>query len=210
MNTPLIILIPLILLSSAGCNKADKQVAAGSKEHAVEPADSSRPETIASEIAIEGVAEVLEMNLLESPEEFPLDFSTYIPADMQESTLPLDEGYAIRIWAVFGGVPNKEAHLTIYVFPSAVGAEEAREASVGRMKRLGDVVEDTIRHPWARGSYSLKGNKTGFLALARAKGHWFYLMTAYPPEYADGMGPRIDQIIERWRWKDDGKSLKEK
>lgn len=206
MNKLLLILSSLTIIL-ASCRSADKQEAAvGSIEHTEEPGVSSRPDTIESEIAIEGMTEEMDMYLVESPEDFPLDFSTYIPVDMQVRT---DKGNAICIWAAFGGITNKAAYVTISAFPATAGAEEARETAVRKMKTLGDIAEDTVRYPWAEAVYSLEGDRMGFLALVQENNRWFYLSAAYPPEYADGMGPRIHRIIEKWRWKDDGESLSE-
>lgn len=206
MNKLLLILSSIMIL--ANCNASDKQEATtGPKEDTDEPVVTSRPDTMEITFSIEGVTEAMDMYLLGSQKEFPLNFSTYIPVDMQTETVRSDEGSAIRIWAAFGGHPNKEAYLTIYAFPAAVPAEEVRKTSVEQVKMLGDVAEDTVSHPWADTVYSLNGNRMGFLALAQEKDRWFYLLAAYPPEYADGMGPRINQIIEQWRWKDSGDGL---
>lgn len=208
MNKLLLILLSIMIL--VNCNSSDKQEATtGPKEHTEESVVTSRSDTIEIEFSIEGMTEAMDMYLLKSPEEFPLDFSTYIPVDMRAETVRSDEGNAIRIWAVFGGNTNKNAYLIIYAFPSEVDAEEARKTAVEKAKTLGDITEDAKRHPWADAVYSLKGDRMGFLALAKEKDRWFYLLAAYPPEYADGMGPRIHQVIEKWRWRDSGASLRD-
>lgn len=206
MNKLLLILSSITIL--VNCNSSDKQKATtGPKGHTEESVVTSRPDTIEAEFSIEGTTEAMNMHLLESPEAFPLDFSTYIPVDMRAEAG--NDGNGIRIWAAFGGNPNKDAYLAVYAFSAAVHAEEAWKAAVEKVKTLGDIAEDAKRHPWADVVYSLKGQRIGFLALAKEKDRWFYLLAAYPPEYADGMGPRIHQIIEKWQWKDNGAPLRD-
>jgi len=207
MNKLLLILCSLLLLTS--CNSSDTQQApAGGNDQteAIEPA--SRPDTITTTISIEGIEETMDMYLLESPEGFHPKFSTYVPVDMRTDRGYSGEGDVIRIWAHFGGISSKDAQLIIRGFPDGINAKEAREAAKEAAQRVGETAVDTARYGWADQVFSINGERIGFLALAKEKDRWFYLLAAYPPEYADGMGPRLHQLIRSWQWKESGTTLR--
>lgn len=186
-----------------GCSSPDKQEPATGLDKASEASlETARPDTIETEIALEGMAETIEMYLLKSPDNFPLFFSTYIPADMQTETIRSDKGTTIRVMANFGGTLNEDACLTIFAFPPDATGEEARKMAEETAQSVSNVSEEDTRYPWAETVYSLQGDRLGFLALAQKNDSWFYLLSVYPPEYGDGMGPRINQIVQKWRWED--------
>ncbi|MEX0646281.1 MAG: hypothetical protein WEA56_03975 [Balneolaceae bacterium] len=185
------ILLIIILLNS-GCSSSDE-----------EPVAPERPETIETEIQVEGMTELIPARLLESPEEFPLYFSTYYPLDMQVDTLTSEEGAGFKTIAAFAGRLNEEAQITVFVFHDSITEERADEIirSYG-----GNTVDEQHRYNWSVTEYHLLGEQTGFLALGKHDENWFYIHYSYPPEYGDGMGPRIHLIMDEWRWRD-GSSL---
>jgi hypothetical protein len=58
-------------------------------------------------------------------------------------------------------------------------------------------------------SYAGDGNVpiTGRLVLGRHADRYFHVLTHYPAEYGDGLGPRFQSILEHWRWEDTGRPL---
>lgn len=151
---------------------------------------------------IEGMAETLTVSLLEPPDPFPLDFSTYVPDDMQVETVCSGEGDALRITAAFGGQPNEQALFTIFAFPERVDVEEALKVAEQTAQTLGGTSVEDRRYAWTIAEYQLQGERSGFLALGEHGGSPFYLLATYPPEFGDGMAPRIELILREWRWAD--------
>jgi hypothetical protein len=43
--------------------------------------------------------------------------------------------------------------------------------------------------------------------IARHEERRVRLVSHYPAEYGDGMGPRIARILSHWRWEDTGTSI---
>lgn len=167
---------------------------------------TSRPDTLKTELMVEGMPESMNMYLLESPENFPIHFSTYIPVEMIIDTASFETGKAIHIIAAFGGRINKDARLTIFAFSPEINEEEARKIT----RQAGGNPVDSTGFSWAEAVYNLGEGRSGFLALGENEGQWFYLLATYPPVYADGMGPRIAMILDQWRWAENGKSLQRK
>lgn len=177
------------------CNSSEHEAASESK---AEKGTPSRPDTIQTELTLEGMTQPMRMYLLEPPDSFPLDFSTYIPADMETEVLSFEEAITIRIIANFGGQLNRKAYLMIAAYKIDLTAAEAHNRT-----QIPDAVPvDSSRFPWAETEYSIKGEGSNYIALAQKDGHWFFLRLSYPPEYGDGMGPRVNKIIEQWQWAD--------
>lgn len=196
------LVVPATLLLS--CSSSDKDATSDSPG---ENPRLARPDTTNTEISIEGATEKMQLFLMKSPDEFPLSFSTYIPIDMKVARMREEGGLVLRIMAAFGGRPNKEAQLTIGAFARGIQSNTVHTRVLKKARSIASLSEDPARYPWAQTVYSLQGDRSGFLALAEKNSRWFYLLASYPPEYADGMGPRINKVIEQWRWQDNGKPL---
>ena len=42
----------------------------------------------------------------------------------------------------------------------------------------------------------------GTIGVGQRDNRFFHILVQYPVEYGDGMGPRVAQLIEHWRWAD--------
>ncbi len=213
-------LLPVVLLigcsaegdpDRAGAESADT-VLAGARPAASAngslPAGGTLPAgmVVRETIHIEGMPEEIDARRFEAPGAFPLRFSTLIPADMAVGTAGADDPSVIRIEAEFGGVRRPDAELSIVVLPSGTDEERAVESVAAVVDTLAGAEAERGSIPWALRTYRLGGSRSGFLGLGEREGRWFYILSAYPPEFGDGMGPRVDLILRRWSWSD-GSSL---
>lgn len=158
-------------------------------------------------ILIEGMPEVIGVHSIRSPAGFPLAFTTLVPGDMETDFISTGESDAIRFEAAFAGIPREDAAL-LFIVPLVT----ADSAATGRWVAEVALEQGAVRlpepnHSWAVEEYRLQGEAIGFIALGEHADRWFYFRASYPPEFADGMGPRLDLIFRRWRWADDGAPL---
>jgi hypothetical protein len=51
------------------------------------------------------------------------------------------------------------------------------------------------------------GSITGRIVIARHGDRLLHVVTHYPAEYGDGLGPRFARILHHWRWEDTGRML---
>jgi hypothetical protein len=166
------------------------------------PSPPGNVETITRDtILLEGMPEVIDVRRVESPTGFPLPFATTIPGDMEV----VFEEDAVRFEAAFGGVRSPQAFLELRVLGEGTDAEAARETATGSEAGLEAV--DPPRLDWAMEEYRRRGEELGFVALAEAGGRRYYFNARYPAEFADGMGPRVGMILDRWTWTADGGAL---
>lgn len=170
---------------------------------------AARPDTKQATIHIEGNPEHLTLQRFTPDASFPLPFETYVPADMTADTVDTGRGAVVRIRAAFGDRPVNAAALHIAALPPDT---DAAEAELWASALADGVARDELyqeREPaWGRAMHRLEGERAGFVALDTHAGRWFYVLAAYPPEYADGMGPRIEAILDEWRWLDTGEPLR--
>lgn len=181
--------------------RGEPPVAAGGSP---QPADGvSQPgPTVRETIHIEGMPEEIDARHYEAPEGFPLPFSTIVPADMAVETDWTGDTSAISIEAEFGGVRRPDARLSIVVLPAGTDEEQAVERAAAVVDSLGGYETERGSTPWAARTYRLTGSHAGFLGLGEREDRWFHILLAYPPEFGDGMGPRVDLILRRWSWND--------
>lgn len=160
-------------------------------------ADSIEDQVVSRDtILLEGNPEEIEVRQVRSPAGFPLSFTTTVPGDMDTSF----EANAVRFEAVFGGVRSPQAFLEVRVLGPGADREAAREAALAE---AGDSPLEEVRPPrieWAAEEYRRRGADLGFLAIAERNGRWYYFNARYPAEYADGMGPRLGLVLDRWEW----------
>lgn len=172
--------------------------------------DAPRPDSKESTILIEGQTERITLERFRPADSFPLRFETYIPADMTADTVDTGRGEVVRIRAAFGGEPVSGAAVHIATLPPGT---DAAEAGMWASSLADGVARDELYQEddpaWGHAIHRLEGERAGFVALDEHEGTWFYVLAAYPPEYGDGMPPRIEVILDEWRWTDEtGGSLR--
>lgn len=159
---------------------------------------------------IEGMADTVELRLVQAPDDFPMRFSTYVPADFEVSIEATNGGHSLELTARFGGVLNERAYLQVYFYPRGTTRMVARNQIDGFLTGLNpevDRAQDVEPWPWAleqtRFSYPHDGRTfVGSVALAQRGDVLFHYVQHYPAEYGDGMAGRIRTIMEEWRWSD--------
>lgn len=159
-------------------------------------------------ILIEGMPEVIVVRSIRSPAGFPLAFSTFVPGDIETDFISTGESDVIRFEAAFAGIPREDAALLFIVPLVTADAAATRQWVAEVALEQGAVRQSAPNLPWAVEEYRLQGEMVGFIALGEHAGRWFYFQASYPPEFAEGMGPRLDLIFRRWRWGDDGTPLR--
>jgi hypothetical protein len=179
-------------------------------------AATERPERVTDSIAIEGMAETMELRLFRTPDGFPLPFSTYVPEDMDPSA-DAAEG-TTHFTAEFGGARNEDAFLHMYIFPEGTAAQEAVAVMKGYKTSRGvpvskglEPIADDLPRPdlrWAtEDAYRFlyeSGNTwfTGTVGVGERDGRFYMIVRHFPQEYGDGFAPRAALILDRWQWAD--------
>ena len=182
-------------------------IAAGGHTTGAAATASGRAPALADTIRIEGTPEPMTLQLVESPDGFPMKFSTYMPPDMQVSFVP--DSAAVKFTAAFGGTVQPLAY--VHVQRLAGGIEDARAESIPA-RMLGGKAVDRLevyagKPPWADdgAGYSYTENGThysGTIATQTEGGTPFRIIIHMPSEYGDGMGPRVEMLLRHWRWSD--------
>lgn len=175
-----------------------------------ERVQSDRPATRRGVLMIEGTADTTDFRLVETPDGFPLEFSTYMPADMVAEIDSSNAGYSVEFIANFGGTLNPRAYLQAFFYPRSTALALARTTVDNFVTGLNPEVDRSrAEEPesWAseQTSFSYPHEQqayTGRIALAQRGDVVFHVLAHYPAEYADGMGPRIAAILQEWRWAD--------
>lgn len=184
-----------------GCSgSSEERVAESAMSASIDTAATEgveEPPLVSETISIEGTREEIAARRFESPIAFPIGFTTVVPADMIVEFASTGEGDAIQFEAAFGGVREPEARLAIVVMQDGTDERAARS----RISALGAAAARIEGRAWDLEAYSLEEGP-GFIALGERNDEWFYLLASYPPEYGDGMAPRLDLILRRWLWSD--------
>lgn len=173
-------------------------------------AQLERPATRRDIVVIEGMPDTLELRLMESPDDFPLQFSTYVPVDMEVQTERVNGGRSLELVANFGGVLNERAYVQVFFYEPGTTLARARTFVDGFVSGLNPEVDrarEVEPHPWAheQTAFSYPHEQqlfVGSIALARRGEIVFHYIQHYPAEYGDGMAPRISTILREWIWQD--------
>lgn len=158
-------------------------------------------------IAIEGETQHIQAYVFRPPVGFPVAFSTIVPADMEVGYETSGRGDVVRFIAVFGGIRRPDAALSFVALPAGADSTEAKLLFDARVAEVGGREADLRPGDWAIERARPGNGSSGFLALGRQEAVWFYFEAGYPPEFSDGMGPRIDLVLRRWVWAGTGRPL---
>lgn len=207
-----VVAILVAALLSGGCGGGEE--AEGPAAGAVDTLPE-RPATRADTIFLEGMPEVTDLTLVRSPAGFEPAFSTYVPEEMVPVFTRPDRGLELRFVAAFGGVRNEEASLGILVYPPEATEEEVLTEARRVAEAHGATGEPSRpgRWEWSRVEYRLGSRDVardrvfGTVAVGRHVDRWFRILLRYPAEYGDGFAPRVELILEEWRWEDTGRGL---
>lgn len=215
----------LIAMATAcvGCQPDDHSTTADMDTTAASTDISVRPATRQDTILIEGMPEASTATLLKTPADFPLPFSTYVPDGIGTQV----DSAGVRFSAAFDGVDNALAYM--YVRPHAPDTElheardRVREFLTSRLANddpvdtddYADVWDRSDAPDWAIDAYTFEYEHAapgslyfGRVILARHGATLFHVIIHYPAEYADGLAPRFDAILDDWRWEDTGRMLR--
>lgn len=209
----MIVLLGLLGAPLVGCTPADDAADDPRAGPATEVED--RPASRTDTVLLEGMAETIELELFRTPENFPLPFTAYVPADMAASA-DTEDGTA-HVVAEFGGVRNEDAFVHLYVFPAGTPWQEAvataRGYEAGRGIPAGRNVEpiaEDLPEPsldWAGEAYRYRYQAGGqwfggTIGVGTRQDRPFLILRHWPAEYVEGFSPRADFIMETWRWSD--------
>jgi hypothetical protein len=178
------------------------------------PVELQRPATRRGVIAIEGATDSIDLRLTRSPDDFPVRFSTYVPADMVPETETTPNGFAFEVVASFQGRRNDRAYVQFFFYPPGTSLALARSTVDSFVSGLNPEIDRSrpaMPYPWAieRTAFSYPHEDElfiGSIALAQRGNVVFHYLEHYPAEYGDGMAGRIATILDEWRW-GDGTSL---
>jgi hypothetical protein len=210
----------LLLLAACDARTAQEEQANDS------PTLPPRPEVITDTLLVEGTPEPTTARLLQSPEGASMPFSTYVPDGISASFEGGGDTVSVRFAAAFTGAADPNAYMHVRIYAPDIGLIEARELLGGFLNARqpddapvdGQRVEQpyqTVEAPqWGQEAFALsyrgEGNHMyfGYLVIATRRERVFHVLIHYPAEYADGLGPRFDRILQHWRWDDNGEMLR--
>jgi hypothetical protein len=163
---------------------------------------------------IEGMAESTTFLLFRGAERFAL---FYVPVDIVARASSGKEGTFVSFEFVAGANATSRtgprAVTVATLFLSRLSDSLAVKPGALSLPFIRGAARDLRRHAWTEREYALAGTlprhgpAVGELLFGRHSGLPFWIQVYYPVEMADGMGPRIEAILESWIWTDTGRPL---
>jgi hypothetical protein len=183
-----------------------------------------RAQTRQDTLMIEGMPEPTTSRLLRSSDDFGVPFSTYVPEGLESSFDDGGPGSGVRFTAAFAGAhePNAYMHVRLYEPGAIPDAAEVTSAFLRTRQPQdhptdGEAVEEPYRivdpPSWGASAFEFQypgeGGSlyVGRIVIGEVRDRQFHVLTHYPAEYGDGLGPRFQRILEDWRWEDSGEML---
>ena len=170
------------------------------------PFEHVRPDSIVSLLMIEGTPEPMVFRLFRSPSRFPAPFSTYLPEGLRATDAGGDTlRFVFREADVESG-PTVE----VVLLPPGISREEATRLAAAS---LGPGASGALEGPRPGVVAAFRGADRGRVArtdLLRDYDRWLLLRWWYPPEFGDGMGPRVHHLRATWVWDMTGEPLVER
>jgi hypothetical protein len=165
-------------------------------------------------IALEGMEQSLRLRLYDSrPAGLDVPFTTYVPEDMAVRSAPRETGDRFVARAMFGGQVEPRAFLEArFLRPGAPAREASDSLAVWAPDVKAPPIDYGKRFPWSLeerwlGRGSGETAVEGIAALGRHGDRYFVIRIEYPPEYGEGLLPRVERVLEEWRWEDTGGGL---
>ena len=210
------------LIVAACGGDTESRADAGDGGATASPVDTAVP--AAATLLIEGQPHDVPVERFSTGADFALPFRTLVPDHerLAARAEPIAGAGSFAAEARFDWQPAAgHAFLRLVVLDSATSDNTARGlvralgTDFGLIGSRGMEYEEAVPppgHDWATLGYRLRGVAgddpvTGWVSLGEHAGRSFYLMALYPPEYADGLAPRFDYILEHWVWLDTGEPL---
>jgi len=167
------------------------------KDVPVEP-DQQIEETI----EIEGMKEKITLNLYNPG---ILNFRTYIPSDFIAEEASSGEGDGFWFYSNFEGKKQENVYLHFYFFSENIKEEpniDDKDSTFAIMlEGLEPIFPEDKYYDWSIKEFA-SPNSAKYAALGEHNDQYFVVIQDYPYEYADGMGPRINKVIEHFYWTD--------
>lgn len=182
----------------------------GVSEMPAQDADlSDLPSEKEGTIQIEGMDESVTLKLFDHSQ-----YVTYHPVEMIAEPDDSGEGDSVRFIANFGGQRNDDAFVHFFLYPDGTSKEEALTAASDLAEQFGSGVKEVAAgdryYPWALAEYmGHVGDMSVTIGVGEHGDQYYQVLTHYPLEYGDGMGPRVNLILSELLWKDTGKGLGE-
>jgi len=183
---------------------------AAAMDAALDP-NAPAPEAKTGTIAVAGATAEITFKRFETPPDFPLQFVTYVPEDMIVETLKAGKAEGVRVISNIGGRRKESAYVWAMFHPPGTAEAKAREAYAGLVAKRGnpaEVPERARRFAWALAEHEFQyqpnqgETRVGRLALGRRGDRFFHVIIEYPEDLAGEFVPRVNRILEDWRWKD--------
>lgn len=175
---------------------------------------AARPRTRMDTIMVEGMAQTETSQLVETQGGFARPFSTYVPEGIESS---LNAPSTARFTAAFAGNRNPDAFMEVFVHPSGAMRPAAEDILADLMSRRNVAEHETSatgRPSWALDAiaFTYSGSDgtpfTGSVTVGQQGTTYLHIVRHYPAEYGDGLPPRLQSILEEWRWEDTGEMLR--
>ena len=176
-----------------------------------------RPEVLTDSIRIEGMAQAERLTLVRSPAGLEPPFTTYLPSGMKVEFAVNDTAPSVRFVAAFAGQVNADAFLQVRFYAPGSAELVARNAVEVYLRGRDPRDESVVRSggwPWTIDAWDFQygagprqSGYMGTIGIARHANRFFHVLAHYPADYGDGLGPRIQRILQEWRWEDDGSPL---
>ena len=158
-------------------------------------------------ISLEGMEQTLRFQLFDSRGAgLDVPFTTYVPDDMAIRAAPRDRGDRFVARAVFGGQVEPRAFVEARLLPARTSQQAAAESlAVWAPDERPSPLESGKRFAWSiRERWIRRGDGQaaveGVAALGRHGDRWFVIHVEYPIDYGEGLLPRVERVLEEWRW----------
>jgi hypothetical protein len=175
-----------------------------------------RAGTLRDTLLIEGMGEPVTMTLLRPPAGFGIPFTTYLPPGLRADFELHGDTSAVRFSAAFGGHLDENAYMHVRMYAPGSTDKVVRDLATAFIRSRAPWRDEAQPAPpaaWADEAYTYQYSGdgavpyTGRLVIARHRGRYFHVLTHYPAEYGDGLGPRFASVLGHWRWEDTGRPL---
>lgn len=184
--------------------------------HEPDPQAPPRAAEIRDTLVIEGMPEVVTFRLFRTPAGATVPFSTYVPEGIDAVFEGDSDTLSVRFPAAFNGMPHPNAYMHVRFYPAGATRREVRATVFAFLRSrapAGEESQPADAPGWAEEAHAFTyrgdGNvlHVGRAIIASHGGRFFHVLTHYPAEFGDGLGPRFARILAHWRWEDTGEML---